>query len=130
MKPNDAQTRYLPELQFETEVIQSPQPVLVAFETPWSQPCKVLDPVLQELERDCLGKLKVVRINADAALDLSFGYNIQSIPTLLYLVGGNVRFRIVGTATKEAILAKLKANGAPAAVELSQNGASGAQSQS
>jgi thioredoxin-like negative regulator of GroEL len=50
----------------------------------------------------------VVKVNADDSLDLSLWYDIQSVPTLLYLVQGNPCVRIVGTATKEAILAKLK----------------------
>ena len=54
------------------------------------------------------GKAKVVKVNADDCLDLSLCYDIQSIPTLLYFVEGKPRLRIVGTATKQAILAKLK----------------------
>jgi len=50
-----------------------------------------------------------VKINADDSLELSLAYEIQSIPTLIYFVDGKPRFRIVGTASKEAILAKLKA---------------------
>lgn len=122
---NNAPTAYLPEKEFAAEVLKSQQPVLVAFETPWSRPCQVQDPILQELARDWAGMVKVVRINADDSLDLSLCYDIQSIPTLLYFVGGQLRFRIVGTATKEAILAKLKTNGVPAAVDLSRIGSAG-----
>ena len=99
------------EATFEAEVVKSNQPVLVVFGTPWSRPCQVLDPILQELARDWEGKVKVVNINADDSLDLSLCYDIQSIPTLLYFVDGKVHLRIVGTATKDAILAKLKASG-------------------
>ena len=98
----------IPEATFEAEVLTSKQPVLVAFGTPWSRPCQVLDPILQELARGWAGKVKVVSVNADDSLDLSFCYEIQSIPTLLYFVEGKPCFRIVGTASKEAILAKLE----------------------
>ncbi len=64
--------------------------------------------MLQELANACAGKIKVVKVNADDCLDLSLWCDIQSIPTLLYFVRGNPCLRIVGTATKEAILAKLK----------------------
>jgi len=47
-------------------------------------------------------------VNADTNLDLSLWYDVQSIPTLFYFVDGNVRAKIVGTATKEAILSKLE----------------------
>ena len=63
--------------------------------------------MLQELASACAGRFKVVKVNADDSLDLSLWYEIQSVPTLLYFVRGNPCLRIVGTATKEAILAKL-----------------------
>ena len=89
---------------FEAEVLKSEQPVLVVFGTPWSRPCQVLDPILQELARDWAGKVKVVKVNADDSLDLSLWYEIQSVPALIYFVEGKSCLRIVGTASKEAIL--------------------------
>ena len=93
---------------FKAQVLESKQPALVEFWAPWSRPCQVFDPVLRELASSCEGKVKVVKVNADDSLDLSLWYNIQSVPTLIYFVAGNPCLRIVGTATKEAILAKLK----------------------
>jgi thioredoxin 1 len=98
-------------VDFQAEVLESKQPVLVEFWAPWSRPCQVLDPILQELARDWAGRVKVVSVNADDSLDLSLCYDIQSIPTLLYFAEGKLRLQIVGTATKDAILAKLKASG-------------------
>jgi thioredoxin 1 len=92
---------------FDSEVLESKLPVLVAFLAGWSRPCAVLLPVLDEIASACAGKLKVGHVNADENPDLSLWYDVQSIPTLLYFVAGNVRAKIVGTATKEAILAKL-----------------------
>jgi thioredoxin 1 len=96
------------ESNFESEVLTSEPPVLVAFVTTWSRPCAVLLPVLDQIASECDGKLKIVRVDADKNLDLSLWYDVQSIPTLLYFVAGAVRSRIVGTATKEAILSKLE----------------------
>ncbi len=93
---------------FKAEVLESNQPVLVEFWAPWSRPCQVFDSVLRELAGACAGKVKVVKVNADDSLDLSLWYDIQSVPTLLCFVRGNPGLRIVGTATKEAILAKLE----------------------
>jgi thioredoxin 1 len=93
---------------FKAEVLESTQPVLVEFWAPWSRPCQAFDSVLRELAGACLGKVKVVKVNADDSLDLSLWYEIQSVPTLLYFVQGKPCVRIVGTATKEAILAKIK----------------------
>ena len=95
-------------VNFRAEVLESKKPVLVEFWAPWSRPCQVLDSVLPELANALAGKVKVVKVNADESLDLSLCYDIQSVPTLLYFVKGDPCLRIVGTASKEAILAKLK----------------------
>ncbi len=108
-----AQPLQVAESNFTAEVLQSREPVLVNFWAPWSRPCQILDPVLKELAATWAGKAKVVKINADDSLALSLTYDIQSIPTLLYFVEGQPRVRIVGTASKEAILAKLKPFGVP-----------------
>src|SRR4029453_8440278 len=93
---------------FKAEVLASELPVLVEFWTAWSRPCQVLDCVLRELAGDWREKGKFVKINADDSLDLSLCYDIQSVPTLLCFVAGRPSFRIVGTATREAIEAKIK----------------------
>lgn len=98
----------LGEADFEAEVLRAKQPVLVGFWAPWSRPCQVFDSVLQDLARACAGKIKVFKVNADDSLNLSLWYEIRSIPTLLYFVEGESRLRIVGTATKQAILNKLE----------------------
>src|SRR3974390_2221186 len=92
---------------FEPEVLQSKQPVLVAFFAPWSRPCQVLDAALRETTAACWDRAKIVKVNADDNPELSLYYDIQSIPTLLYFVEGVPCLRIVGTATKEAIIARL-----------------------
>lgn len=96
------------ELDFEREVLKSAQPVLVNFWTTWSKPCRILGPVLKEVAAGCDGKAKVVKINADHNPGLGTSYWVQSIPTLIYFINGEERARIVGTASKEAILAQLK----------------------
>jgi len=107
----NTQNRALPVLtaeNFKAEVLVSELPVLVEFWTSWSRPCQVLDCVLRELAGHWGGKVKVVNVNADDSLDLSLCYDIQSVPTLLCFVAGRPSFRIVGTATREAIEAKIK----------------------
>lgn len=105
---NDALPVVVPAANFKAEVLESKQPVLVEFWAPWSRPCQVFDAVLLELATALAGKVKVVKVNADDSLDLSLWYDIQSVPTLLCFAEGNPCLRIVGTASKEAILAKLK----------------------
>ncbi len=78
------------------------------FWAAWSRPCRVLDSVLEEVAAACNGRVKVARTNADNNPDLGLVWKIQSVPTLLYFVDGSLRARIVGTASKEAILSKLQ----------------------
>jgi thioredoxin 1 len=102
------------EANFDSEVLKAKEPVLVAFLASWSRPCNILDSVLAEVATTCASTLKVAKVNADDSLDLSLRYDIDSVPTLIHFVGGTPRARIVGTATKEAILAKFELLGAKA----------------
>lgn len=96
------------EANFESEVLRSKPPVMVAFWAPWSHPCHILDSALDEVATVCAGRVKVAKVNADDNPYLSMWYEIQSIPTLLFFMEGDVRARIVGTASKEAILTELR----------------------
>src|SRR5882672_5775042 len=106
--PDNRPIIVIDEANFASEVLRCKQPVLVAFLAGWSRPCQVLDSVLEEVAVRCAGRVKVVKINADNNPDLSLVWRIQSIPTLLYFIDGSLRARIVGTASKEAILSKLR----------------------
>ena len=108
MNQDDRTITEISEANFESEVLKWKQPVLVGFSAAWSRPCQILDSVLEEVAAACAGRVKVVRINADNNPDLSLVWRIQSIPTLLYFLNGSLRARIVGTASKEAILSKLE----------------------
>jgi thioredoxin 1 len=106
------------ETDFPSQVLEATQPVLVAFLAPWSRPCQVLGAVLDEVAAGCGGKVKVFTVNADDNPDLSLWYEVQSIPALLFFLGGTLRARLIGTASQQAIVAKfdtlLKAAGTPA----------------
>jgi thioredoxin 1 len=93
---------------FDSEVLQSKKPVIVTFWAPWSRPCHVLDSALNEVATACAGAIKIAKVNADDNPDLSMWYEIQSVPTLLLFVKGTLRARIIGTASKEAILDKMQ----------------------
>lgn len=95
------------EADFDREVLRAEPPVLAAFLSPWSRPCEVLSNVLEEVATGLAGKVKVVKVNADDNPDLALWHGIQSVPTLLLFVHGQVRATMIGTVTKEAIAARL-----------------------
>ncbi len=96
------------EANFQAEVLDCPRPVIVEFWAAWSRPCQILEPVLGQIAAICGTKIKLVRVNADDNPDLSLAWEVQSIPTLLCFCQGTLRARVVGTASREAILAKLE----------------------
>lgn len=95
------------ESKFAAEVLPVSIPVLVGFLAPWSKPCQLIWRVLDEVGDVCEGKAKVFTVNVDDNPDLGTLYDIQSVPTLIWFIHGAVRAKIVGTASKEAILTKL-----------------------
>jgi len=105
MKP----TIEINETNFEREVLQSNQPVLVDFWAEWCGPCKMVAPILDEIAVEQAGQ---VNVDENQALAVRFG--IQSIPTLLYIAAGEVKDRTVGLIGKRAILAKLEKLAVPA----------------
>ncbi|MGH7977942.1 MAG: thioredoxin [Limisphaerales bacterium] len=107
---------------FEQNVLQSKQPVLVDFWAEWCGPCKMLAPVLDEIAAEQTGRLKVAKVNVDDNPELAARFGIQSIPALLYFSGGQVRDQSVGVVGKRAIVAKLEKLAACAADHLTKPG--------
>ncbi len=92
---------------FQAEVLESPQPVLVDFWAPWCGPCRVIAPSLEEIagERD---DLRIVKLNVDENQATAARYNVMSIPTLIVFKGGEPAKQIVGALPKNRLVQELE----------------------
>lgn len=95
------------EATFESEVLTAPDPVLVDFSAVWCGPCKMLDPIVEELASEWAGKLKVVKIDVDHSPSIAMQYQVLGVPTLMLFVDGESRERITGFQPKNRIVSKL-----------------------
>ena len=97
------------EATFEQEVLQSELPVLIDFYADWCQPCKVQSPIVEEVARELAGQVKVVKINTETSPRLAQAFQVQSIPQLFVVKGGEVAaVWDKGVADKKAILKLLQ----------------------
>lgn len=92
---------------FERVVIRSDRPSVVVFSASWSRPCDVLKAALLDAMGDCDASVLWAKLDADENPDLSLLYAVDAVPTVLFFCKGVCQGRIVGTATKETILARL-----------------------
>lgn len=90
---------------FEKAVINSPLPTLVDFWAPWCGPCKMIAPILEDLQNEYAGKLSIVKINVDDNKEVATQYSVRGIPTLLLFKNGSLVDTHVGMASLQDLKA-------------------------
>ena len=94
---------------FDQEVLQSAEPVLVDFWAPWCGPCRQITPMIEELAAENAGSAKVLKVNIDENPETAQQFGVMSIPTLMVFKNGDVAERFVGVQPKAKLQEALDA---------------------
>lgn len=100
--------KIITEENYEQEVLKSDVPVIVDFYADWCMPCKMMAPVLEMIDKEQAGKVKIVKINVDENPNITIKNRVSSIPTLIFFKDGETKTRIEGAVSKSAVEDKLK----------------------
>ena len=93
---------------FDTEVLDSRELVLVVFSADWCGPCHMIAPVIEELSADFEGQAKMGKLNIDQNAHVAAQYGIRSTPTLLFFKDGQIVDQVVGVVPKRVVEDKLQ----------------------
>ncbi len=88
--------KHVSQATFSREVLQSTVPVLVDFYADWCGPCRRLGPTLEHLAAEFAGRVKIVKVDVDVEQELASQFQVESIPTLAFVAGGNLIGKTAG----------------------------------
>ena len=91
-------------------LLESEKLVIVDFWATWCGPCRMLSPLLDEVEEEMADRITVVKVNVDDADEIAMRYRIMSIPTLVFVKNGQMVDRTVGAMPKSALVDRINAN--------------------
>jgi len=97
----------LSDATFDEEVGASSEPVLVDFWAEWCGPCKMLEPLLDEIASENVGKIRIAKLNVDENPDVPLRYEVMSLPTMIVFKDGQPAKRMVGAKGKGQLLQEL-----------------------
>jgi thioredoxin 1 len=95
---------------FESDVLNASEPVVVDFWAEWCGPCKMIAPALEEISQEMGGKVKIAKLNIDENPELAAQFGVRSIPTLMMFKSGEVADMKVGAAPKTALSSWISGN--------------------
>ncbi|XP_021754863.1 thioredoxin M-type, chloroplastic-like isoform X2 [Chenopodium quinoa] len=89
-------------------VLESDLPVMVEFWAPWCGPCRIVQPVIDELSKEFAGKLKVFKVNTDESATIASDYGVRSIPTVIIFKNGEKKEAIIGAVPKSTLTSSIE----------------------
>lgn len=89
---------------FQAEVLGSSVPFLLDFSATWCQPCRILAPIVEKLADEYKGKVRVGKLDIDAAPAVAMKFGIRSVPTVVVFTGGAETGRHVGATNRETLV--------------------------
>jgi thioredoxin 1 len=103
-------THHFTDHNFKKEVLESELPVLVDFWAAWCGPCKAIAPLIDELAKEYVGKMKIGKVDVDNNPKIATEYGVMSIPTIIFFKKGKVMNQLVGAASKLDLKRKIEEN--------------------
>ena len=88
--------------EFEKEVLQSDQPVIVDFWAEWCAPCRAISPIIKDLAKEYDGRVKILKVNVDESQVTAGRYGVRAIPTVLAFQNGEVVEQLQGARPRAA----------------------------